>query len=229
VFGLGRPLAVGPSWAQSTDDKCDTKGSDVKACRSGPAKLRAYSPANTFVDEIYVSTGQSITTNDKILRLDTSDLEMKKARYEVDRSKLARYSEQLTPDYTQKFLIAPIDYLLMKYSGSFDNANRIVDFVHLQVNVGHMLLKDLEKVTANLDDMLALISTASESKEKKTDEITSEQATVAAQLDRYSKMINLVQKQIGEAAIDALADGCVVMHVEAGIFVERGDLLFDVV
>jgi hypothetical protein len=200
-----------------------------KACRAEHREsFKIYSPTNAFVSTVFVKSGDQMQPETQVLKMDTKNLEFELVKYQGEIEKRAIYSERLDPGYINDFVLTPMKQLQDMYAQSFTDVSLILEHQKAEAELGLAILSDLEIAQAVVDDTTAKQAAAAESILKKTAEIDAERSRIEAEINKLKQQIVLTEQQIRNATIKALNRGCVIMKTNCNVFVERGDLLFEV-
>jgi multidrug resistance efflux pump len=192
------------------------------------APNKIYSPANIFVGNIFVDSGANITAQQPVLILDTSELEEELARYN-GRAGLAKISaERLTDAYLNQFVTGPLNQLIALRTQDEQNAQRTAEQVQNQYDAGIASQLDTEQATSSTQKASAQRFSAIDTLSKKNVQIVQERAKSAAEINDLQQKIAILQVQIKLSTILSPRAGVLQLNVTTGIFVEKGDVLFEV-
>jgi multidrug resistance efflux pump len=197
-----------------------------------------YAPDNVFIGDVLLTSGNEVTAHQPVLRLDTIDLESELARYKCELDLTLISAEKQDDKYLNRFTIC-----LQDDNGQPCPLNAMLK-IHQGIAEARIILEDVEKVhvlagtldeatyhlsQAHTQDALATIQQDLGQIAKKTDEINKQRANNEAKISDLRRKIEITQHQIELRTVPSPGSGKVAIHVVPGIFVEKGDLLFEVV
>jgi multidrug resistance efflux pump len=188
-----------------------------------------YSPGNVFVGRILTQSGDATETLQPVLILDTLDLDWELASYE-EKLVLANLSSQrLADEYITQFVTGPIKQLIESRKEDETFAQSIFDTTQdlfkAGLNVG---AADVKTAESHLNNTSAQKFSAIDALTKKNSHIAAERAKNDAEKTELREKIRIVKTQIHSCSILSPRAGTIQLHVAEGVFVERGDLLFEV-
>lgn len=163
-----------------------------------------------------------------VLTLDTTNLELELSKYKSDLAKKNIYAEKLNEQYFSEFIQAPMTELKTMYKDSLGDRERINNFVWFQTSIGHTELYDLQIATAAMLDIQAKIALAEENEQETIFKNQNEFTKNQEEITKLQKQIGTVLNQIATSKIYARKAGCLIMKTVSDVFVERGDVLFEI-
>jgi multidrug resistance efflux pump len=192
-------------------------------------QYRIYSPGDVFVGRIVTRSSDLIGTLQPVLLLDTLDLEWELASYE-EKLELANLSTQrVTDDYVTQFVTRPISQLIASRKEAETFAQKIFDTTQNFFKAGaNVSAADVQTAQSHLNKTSAQKFSAIDALAKKNSQIAVERAKNDAEKTELRKKIRIVKTQIERCSILSPGAGTIQLHVAEGIFVEKGDLLFEV-
>jgi multidrug resistance efflux pump len=191
---------------------------------------RIYSPGNVFIGAIIRNSGDPIQSLQPVLNLDTLDLEWELASYE-EKLELANLSaERLADDYTTRFVTGPMNQAITFRQENETFAEAIFEITRKEFNAGYADINaaDLDTADSNLHKAIAQKFSAVDALAKKKNQLAMEQAKNDAERLELGEKITIAKTQIERCSILSPSDGTIWLHVAEGMFVEKGDLLFEV-
>lgn len=205
---------------------------------------KIYSPGNTYIGQVLLKSGDDVTSQQPVLLLDRLDLEseLAKRRCELD---LARISaERLEDDYVKRFVLCTSGVPADDPPGStacplnkiedfrfkvFDAANKFDDWEKSYLEVGNILPMQYDLYHADTLKAAAALVKAREELAKVSSQVAEQRTSGDAKISALQKQITIIEEQIALCNIVAPGYGRLVVHVFPEMFVEKGDLLFEVV
>lgn len=173
-----------------------------------------------------------------VLRLDTMDLESELARDKCELDLTFISAEKLDDKYLNRFILClqddnaqpcPMNAMLKIHQGIAEARVNFENTEKAYVQGGNLDHATYELSQAHTQEAMATVNQDLDQIVKKTEEINKQRATSDAKILDLRRKIEIAQHQIELCTILSPGSGKVVIHVASGIFVEKGDLLFEVV
>jgi biotin carboxyl carrier protein len=216
-----------------------------------PGKI--LSPTHTFIGDVFVKPGKSVSMGEPILMLDTLELENELARYRA-KAEIARIlAERFSDNYLNEFEFCSDQSLVPASIASCDQLkflsvshdcpkDQLVNirkqaetlqeerhrFLVDNFNVGRATHWDVTRSMKAIDQRGAMRFEAEDTRKKDVAEILKDREKTKAEIVSFETRAEIVENQIKLANIVAPKGGTVRLYVVPGIFVERGDPLFDI-
>lgn len=205
--------------------------SSAKSSELNPYQV--YSPRDEYVESIVASEGK-IRKGDKILVLDTSYWRKEYDKLQLQSKLLDINAERLSQEYVDKYILGPLNANIQKARTLEANDSHIKAFIEsaLQLKVSDsegLLSLQLTTAEIELDKARASTESASDALATKLIDLEKERADLADERMHLAASLHDFQSLIELSALGAPIDGTLRIHASAGVFVEKGDLLFEIV
>ena len=201
------------------------------------APNRVYAPDHVFIGEVLVASGDMVKAEQAVLRLDTLDLTSELARYQCELDLENISAQRLDDNYLNRFVLCvqsaadqscPLNKLLEMRRQAADASVNEGYNVQTYYEAGTKSETDVLQANARTEKRVAAVEQTLDDIDKTTTKIRERRALNEAKIARYRKQIDVVQRQIELCTILAPGNGRVTVPVVPGIFVEKGDLLFEI-
>lgn len=186
---------------------------------------QTFSPRHAVIDTVLVQDGQPVTAGQPILKLDSLDFEreLQKAQFQLKLLDIA--AERLTDDYLNDFVYGPMQSMIDFRSKVMDERAAVRDYVATDVGSDPAKIADAE---AKLDAANAEKLNAVDSLARKKLDVANQKQDKEAEHAQATQSVGFMQKLIELSTLVAPVTGKVSVRTVAGVFVEKGDLLFEI-
>jgi len=183
------------------------------------------SPRHATVETVVVQNGQSVLVGQPILKLDSLNFEREQQKAQVHLRLLDIAAERLTDDYLNAFVYGPMQSMITFRSTVVSDRQAMRDDVAGRIGVPQPTIDGAE---AKLDEAKAELSNAVDSLARKKLEIAKQKLDKEAERTQLTQSVQFMQRLIDLSTIVAPVAGKIDLGTVAGVFVERGDLLFEI-
>jgi multidrug resistance efflux pump len=199
---------------------------------------KIFSPDNVYIKDVLVRTGDHVSAQQPVLHLDPLDFESELAKYECDLDLTLISDKKLRDQYLNQFVIClqgsvdnqvcPLNTLLRLKREIFATAINVANDIETAVPGGAAMEADLELATSQVDKQAASVNQTLHQIAKMTDQIREQRALNEAKILSLRRQIEITQHQIELYTIVAPSAGSVAVKIFSDMFVEKGDLLFEI-
>jgi multidrug resistance efflux pump len=173
-----------------------------------------------------------------VLRLDTLDLESELARYKCELDLASISAEKLDTKYLNRFVLClelddsapcPLNALLKIHQNIGQALNRLEADVRRRALASFVSGEAQDRISSRVQEAVAKVEQDLHQIAKTTNEIQEQQSTNEAKQSDLRLKIQITERQIELCTLLAPGPGTLVVHAWPETFVERGDLLFEVI
>lgn len=190
---------------------------------------KIYAPGNVFIGKILAAPNKPTAAQKPVLLLDTLDLELELAKYEGKLELADLSAQRLADEYVTQFVTGPMNQVIGFRGQSEAFAQEVAQIATNKFGAGFPTgAPDQQQSLSHLNKTSAQKSLAIDALAKKQEQITVERAKNDAEKTELQKKIAAVNNQIQFCSILSPISGVLRLHVAEGIFVEKGDILFEV-
>jgi multidrug resistance efflux pump len=186
------------------------------------------SPANTFVAAVLAKDGDRITNGTEVIEFDTTHLEILVVQKTRELKSRQIRNERLSNQYVNDFIIGPLNSLKEKYDFVLESQEHYLQFIENAFAAGRASVSDFELAHKNHLEAQAALDSVSRRIEKEQISIEAQRSEATSSIDGLNKEIVSIVDQIARCRVVAPLDGRLSLDILAGVFVERGDLLFSI-
>jgi multidrug resistance efflux pump len=191
---------------------------------------RIYSPRDEFVEKLLVGESQIVIAGQPVLKMGSLEVERQLMRYSMQLKILDLTDERLTSEYLDKYVFGPMEALKSFRQSTVGTASASLDWLQGQQRFsGAVSQQDIQKAEAGEKEQDAELLNSDDSLAKKKLDIEKQKAAAQIERAQLTKTVALMRNLIEISTIVSPSSGRVQFHTVAGVFVEKGDLLFEVV
>jgi hypothetical protein len=200
-------------------------GAGSSLAKSDESSIRhVYSPRGDFIEKIIARPGQRVDVGEPILKLSTLewDRELQKLGFQIRILDIA--SERMTDDYVNTYVLGPMEAMVNYRKTNVDNYQFIFDYTWSLIGVGDAEVKQAQ---TKVDDAKAEMANAVDALEIKKRDIAKQKADKETDRLQLVRSVELIKNLIKLSTILAPRPGRFELKAFEGVFVEKGDLLFE--